>query len=427
MVHARGVGSIRHARRGLIPRACAALLALGVVMACADARGDPPRAAAHRASHTAPATHADTMLDSAHAVTARLEQRCASDARMTNVLAQIRADSDSARADSIRRAQRDSMALASADSLGAGDSTHDGVTHAAHLTVRHRAHHAHRAAPAAAPQPASWHGEVARRALGQTPLPGSLFPGCRVVAYYGNPFSKRMGILGEINPDSMLDRLQRQADAYVRADSTTPVLPALELIVTVAQGSAGRDGMYRARMPDSVIDKVASWAERRGYLLILDVQVGRSSVRSEIAPLIKYLQRPTVHLALDPEFAMSPTRVPGHVIGTLDASQVNVAADTLAALVTQYQLPPKMLIVHRFTRPMLTNHERIHLDPRVQMVIDMDGFGAPTLKRSSYLHYIFDHPVQFAGFKVFYKNDKPMLTPEQVLRLKPIPVFIMYQ
>ena len=111
----------------------------------------------------------------------------------------------------------------------------------------------------------------------------------------------------------------------------------------------------------------------------------------------------------------------------MDASQVNVAADTLAALVTQYQLPPKMLIVHRFTRPMLTNHERIHLDPRVQMVIDMDGFGAPHLKYGSYKAYVHDRPVQFAGFKVFYKNDKPMLTPEQVLQLDPVPLFIMYQ
>ncbi|HXE61099.1 MAG TPA: hypothetical protein VN607_10350 [Gemmatimonadaceae bacterium] len=366
------------------------------------------------------------MFDTASAVTARLEQRCASDTRMTNLLASIRADSDSARADSIRRAAQDSVALASADSLGAHDSA-QAVAGKTHGAARHRTRRAHHAAPAVAAQPASWHAGVARRALGQVPLPGSLFPGCRVVAYYGNPFSKRMGILGEINPDSMLARLQRQADAYTSADSATPVLPALELIVTVAQGNAGRDGMYRARMPDSVIDRVASWAARRGYLLILDIQVGRSSVRSEIAPLLKYLMRPTVHLALDPEFAMPATKVPGHVIGTLDASQVNVAADTLAALVTQYHLPPKMLIVHRFTRPMLTNHERIHLDPRVQMVIDMDGFGAPTLKRSSYLHYIFDHPVQFAGFKLFYKNDKPILTPEQVVKLRPIPVFIMYQ
>jgi len=408
------------------PRVFGALLAVGVFIACGDARGDSPRAATRAAAAAAPRTHADTMLDSAHAVTARLDQRCQSATRMTSLLAAIRADSDSARADSIRRAEQDSIRLASADSLGGADSTHDGGA-PAHGTGRHRARRTRHPAAVVAAQPAAWHGEIARRALDQMPLPGSLFPGCRVVAFYGNPFSKRMGILGEINPDSMLARLQRQSDEYLRADSTTPVLPALELIVTVAQGAAGRDGMYRARMPDSVIDKVASWAERRGYLLILDVQVGRSSVRSEIAPLLKYLRRPTVHLALDPEFAMSATKVPGHVIGTLDASQVNVAADTLAALVTQYQLPPKMLIVHRFTRPMLTNHERIHLDPRVQMVIDMDGFGAPHLKRSSYLHYIFDHPVQFAGFKLFYKNDKPMLTPEQVVKLKPIPVFIMYQ
>ena len=370
-----------------------ALVALCVVLACGDARGDPPNGPARRSDARPSVTRADTMLDSARAVTARLEQRCASDARMTDVLAQIRADSDSARADSVRRAADSLRAASQADSLGAADSAGTGAgpmpvgQSSSRRRARRPAHH--RPAPAA-PQPASWHGEVARRALGQSPLPGSLFPGCRVVAYYGNPFSKRMGILGEINPDSMLDRLQRQADAYNRADSTTPALPALELIVTVAQGTAGRDGMYRARMPDSVIAKVASWAERRGYLLILDVQVGRSSVGRELAPLIKYLARPTVHLALDPEFAMSPTKVPGHVIGTLDASQVNVAADTLAALVTQYRLPPKMLIVHRFTRPMLTNHERIHLDPRVQMVIDMDGFGAPTLKRSSYLHYIFE-------------------------------------
>ncbi|MGH7647815.1 MAG: hypothetical protein ACREND_06835, partial [Gemmatimonadaceae bacterium] len=426
-MQARGVGPIHHAGGILIPRVIAALFALGVIIACGDARGDPPHAAAHTASAPHPMTHADTMLDSAHAVTARLQQRCASDARMTSVLAAVRADSDSARADSVRRVTQDSITFATADSLGAADSAQAVAAHGAHAAHRHRPRRPHHAAAAVATQPASWHGEVARRALAQAPLPGSLFPGCRVVSYYGNPFSKRMGILGEINPDSMLARLQRQSDEYARADSATPVIPALELIVTVAQGSAGRDGMYRARMPDSVIDKVASWAERRGYLLILDIQVGRSSVRSEIAPLLKYLVRPTVHLALDPEFAMQGEKVPGHVIGTLDASQVNVAADTLAALVTQYQLPPKMLIVHRFTRPMLTNHERIHLDPRVQMVIDMDGFGAPILKRSSYRHYVFDHPVQFAGFKLFYKNDKPILTPAQVVKLTPSPVFIMYQ
>ena len=258
-------------------------------------------------------------------------------------------------------------------------------------------------------------------------LPGSLFPGCRVVAYYGNPMSKRMGILGEIKPDSMLARLAKQAAAYAAVDSTRPVLPALELIATVAQAGPGRSGLYRARMPDTLIDRVMGWAEAHHYLVILDIQTGRSTMAAEMVPLMKYLARPYVHLALDPEFSIGTKKIPGKVIGRIDAADVNAVSSVLAQLVDSLKLPPKMLIVHRFTRPMLSNHEKISLDPRVQIVIDMDGFGAPHLKYGSYKAYVHDRPVQFAGFKVFYKNDKPMLTPQQVLELDPVPLFIMYQ
>jgi len=275
--------------------------------------------------------------------------------------------------------------------------------------------------------PPAWAGKVARRAMSQTPLPGSLFPGCRVVAYYGNPRSKRMGILGEIAPNEMLERLAQQAAAYQTADPSTHVVPALELIAIVAQADSGRDGLYRARMPDSLIERVATWAEEKGYILILDIQNGHSDMAREISSLVPFLKRPNVHLALDPEFAMPGKKRPGTVIGTLDAREVNHAVDTLARLVEEHELPPKMLIVHRFTRPMLTNQEKIRLDPRVQVVIDMDGFGAPFLKRDSYRRYVFEHPVQFTGFKLFYKNDKPLLTPHEVLKLVPVPVFIMYQ
>ena len=258
-------------------------------------------------------------------------------------------------------------------------------------------------------------------------LAGSLFPGCRVVAYYGNPMSRRMGILGEIAPDSMLARLARQAAAYAAVDTARPVLPALELIATVAQASPGKSSLYRLRMSDSLIARVAGWAEKNHYLLILDVQTGRSTVAAEIAPLMKWLARPYVHLALDPEFSISAKKVPGKVIGRMDAADVNIASAMLAALVDSLTLPPKMLIVHRFTTPMLSNHQKIKLDPRVQIVIDMDGFGPPRLKYGSYKAYVHDRPVQFAGFKVFYKNDKPMLTPAQVLELDPVPLFVMYQ
>ena len=132
---------------------------------------------------------------------------------------------------------------------------------------------------------------------GPEPLPGAILPHSRIVAYYGNPMSKRMGILGQIPPDSMLGRLQGEVRAYAAADSATPVVPALELIVTVAQAGPGADGKYRLRMPDTLIDRVASWADKAHALLILDVQIGRSTVADELKPLVKYLQRPTVHLA----------------------------------------------------------------------------------------------------------------------------------
>jgi hypothetical protein len=285
------------------------------------------------------------------------------------------------------------------------------------------------------------------------PLPGSLIPANRIVAYYGTPRSTRMGILGRIPPDSMLPRLERTARLWAAADSTRSVMPALHLIASVAQGKPGPGGKYRLRLGSAVIDSVAHWAEERGWILILDIQIGHSTVAAELEPLVPYLRRPYVHLALDPEFAMKNGGVPGQRIGTLDASDVNTAVDLLAQLVDEEKIPPKMLVVHRFTRRMLTNHERIKRDPRVQVVIDMDGFGEYRHKQDAYRLWIVPYPVQYTGFKLFYKNDrKPryrtedapwscpdsvalavgcgddgLMTPEQVLRLHPRPDYIQYQ
>lgn len=263
------------------------------------------------------------------------------------------------------------------------------------------------------------------------PLPGSILPHKRIVAYYGNPLSKRMGILGEVPPDEMLRRLDREVEAWRRADTLTPVVPALHLVAVVAQGSPGRDGMYRARMSDSLIEQVYSWAKRRDAIMFLDLQVGHSTVQVEASRLEHFLARPDVHLALDPEFSMKRGGVPGKRIGTYDAEDINWAIQYLAGIVERYKLPPKVLIVHRFTRPMLTNAHLIRLDPRVQVVINMDGWGPPHLKRDSYRAYVYAEPVQFTGFKLFYKNDTkrghPLMQPKDVLALFPKPLYIQYQ
>ena len=283
-----------------------------------------------------------------------------------------------------------------------------------------------RPASAAAPAP-----EPVWPVEGPPPLPGSILPDRRIIAFYGNPLSKRMGILGELPPEKMLAKLDREVAAWNAADPETPVQPALHLIAVVAQASPGKDGKYRARMDSSLIEKVYGWAQQKNAVLFLDLQIGKSRLEDELPRLANFLKRPDVHLAIDPEFSMKRGHAPGTRIGSFDAVDINYAVRFLADLVTEQQLPPKVLVVHRFTRDMLTGHKRIDLDPRVQIVIDMDGWGPPSLKRDSYRAYVYRYPVQFTGFKLFYKNDTkkghPLMTPEQVLALKPKPLYIQYQ
>ncbi len=264
------------------------------------------------------------------------------------------------------------------------------------------------------------------------PNVGALLPFNRIVAYYGNFYSKGMGVLGEYPPDEMISRLTEAVDEWKAADPSTPVIPAIDYIAVTAQGSAGADGKYRLRMPESQIDKAIELAAEAHGIVVLDVQVGLSTVETEVPLLEKYLAMPNVHLALDPEFAMHNGAKPGTVIGTLDASDINWAANYLAGLVKDNNLPPKILVVHRFTEDMVTNYQNIDPLPEVQIVMDMDGWGFGAKKINTYQSVVATEPVEFTGFKLFYKNDlKPpstrMLTPSEVLDLTPSPVFIQYQ
>ena len=264
------------------------------------------------------------------------------------------------------------------------------------------------------------------------PLPGAVLPFHRIVAFYGNLYSKKMGILGELPKNEMLKKLKEEVAHWQAADSSIPVIPALHYIAVTAQGAPGKDGKHRMRMPSGQIDTIINWANSIDALVFLDVQVGHSSVRDEVPPLEKYLQMPQVHLGIDPEFSMKDGHVPGKKIGTFSADDVNTAIDDLAALVKKYNLPPKILIVHRFTQGMITNYKQIKKVPEVQVVMDMDGWGDKTLKRSTYLLYIYKEPVEFTGFKLFYKNDtrtgtNQLYTPQELLKFTPKPIYIQYQ
>ena len=264
------------------------------------------------------------------------------------------------------------------------------------------------------------------------PLPGALLPYHRIIAYYGNFYSKGMGVLGQYPTAEMIQKLQAEVNKWNAADPATPAIPAIDYIAVTAQGSPGADGKYRFRMPDSQLDHAVELANQVHGIVVLDVQVGLSTVQTEVPLLDKYLSMPNVHLALDPEFDMPGSAKPGSIIGTMSASEINWAANHLAQLVRQNNLPPKVLIVHRFTDHMVTNTNSITPLPEVQVVMDMDGWGPPAKKIGTYTNFIKPFPVQFTGFKLFYKNDLKtpstrILTPGELLKLTPQPLFIQFQ
>jgi hypothetical protein len=265
------------------------------------------------------------------------------------------------------------------------------------------------------------------------PKPGALLPFNRIVAFYGNLYSTRMGILGALPPDEMLEKLGKEVRSWQAADTTTKVIPALHYIAVTAQRDPGQMKKYRLRMPDKEIHKVLDMAKRIDAKVFLDIQVGHSTLQEEIPLLKEFLMMPDVHLGIDPEYSMKSGDVPGHKVGTFYAEDINYAIEYLAELVREYDLPPKVLIVHRFKKSMVTNYQQIKRVPEVQVVINMDGFGSKAKKQTTYRQSVTQEPVQYSGYKIFYKNDamngdiSTIMQPGEVLSLHPVPVYIQYQ
>jgi hypothetical protein len=264
------------------------------------------------------------------------------------------------------------------------------------------------------------------------PLPGSILPFKRIVVYYGNLHSKKMGALGEYAPKEMWSRLNAEVKKWEKADPSTPVQAGVHYIAAVASGTPGKDGKYINRMGDNQIDSVLKIAKMHDGIVFLDIQVALSNIRAELPRLEKYLMLPNVHLGIDPEFSMKTGAKPGSRIGTYDADDINYCSQYLTNLVKKNNLPPKVFTIHRFTRKMVTNYKNIKLHPEVQIVMHMDGWGQPELKTGTYRHFIQSEPVQFTGFKLFYKNDikkapNRLMTPEELMKLKPVPVYVQYQ
>lgn len=249
----------------------------------------------------------------------------------------------------------------------------------------------------------------------------------RIVAYYGTPLSNLMGILGESEPEVVMEQLMEQTQAYSNADPERPAIPAIEFIASIAQRDPGLDGLYIGRADPEVIEEYARLAKENDALLILDVQLGRATVMEEVRALEDFLKRPHVHLAIDTEYSIDEGEVPGVDLGSVDGAEIQEAVEYLDEMVERENIPDKMVMVHQFDQGIVTNKPLIEPTANVQVALHADGFGTPEAKFSKYGLLVRKEPVQYGGFKVFYNQDTPVLEPDQVLALDPAPAIVTYQ
>ncbi|MDY0404096.1 hypothetical protein P5G51_000520 [Virgibacillus sp. 179-BFC.A HS] len=249
----------------------------------------------------------------------------------------------------------------------------------------------------------------------------------RLVAFYGTPLSENMGILGAYPPKEMMAKLKEHAQAYSDLDPERPAIPTIELIATVAQRSPGPDGLYVTPPNDKVIKEYVKLAKENHALLLLDVQLGRASVMQAVKEVEEYLKLPYVHLAIDTEYSVGKGQVPGVDLGHVEGADIQEAVEYVDQLVTANNLPDKVVLVHQFGNGIVRNKEKIHPTNHVEVPLNYDGFGDANIKMSAYGKLVRQQPIQYGGFKLFTKNDKPLLTPKQVLQLDPAPAIVNYQ
>jgi hypothetical protein len=249
------------------------------------------------------------------------------------------------------------------------------------------------------------------------PVDGEFFIGNQVLSYYGSPHSQLLGILGELQPQELVDRLREHAALYDELNGPRGVQPAFHIVYALAQNYPGEDGLYLRHVDEQTLQTYIDVACRNKLLVFLDLQIGRSEVKTEIERVIPFLRRSHVHLALDPEFAVAAGEVPGESIGSLDAEDINLAQRLLQELVEREGLPDKVLIVHQFDDSMITDKEMIEDFPRVRFVIDMDGLGPKEVKQTKYQWYA--APAEYSGIKLFFRQDVDLMDERDVLKLRP--------
>ncbi len=256
----------------------------------------------------------------------------------------------------------------------------------------------------------------------------TLLPTYRLVALYGNPDSKGLGVFGEQTSEESVARIRELAAQY-QVFSSEPIYPAFEIITTVASASAGDDGNYSRKTSMDKLKPIVDLAKAQNVYVLLDLQPGLTDFLTQAKIYEELLREPHVGLAIDPEWRLKPGQKHLKQIGTVTAAEINTTATWLADLVKANELPQKMLLLHQFKLSMITERETLDTSrPELAWTIQMDGLGNQNVKQDTWRNILANAPAGISfGWKNFIDEDQPMLSPEQTMQIEPKPVFISYQ
>jgi hypothetical protein len=264
----------------------------------------------------------------------------------------------------------------------------------------------------------------------QLPRGGTeLFPRYRLVGYSGGEASEAFGRLGVGNLDSRIREIQRTGRAYTAGGRE--VLPVLELITVIVHAKPGDDGKYRSRIDDAQIGRFLAAARRHEALLLLNIQPGRADFLPEVQALNRWLAEPDVGIALDPEWAVGPSQTPGRVYGRTTAKELNTVAGYLSTFTRSRGLPEKAMVVHQLAPRIIDRVQDVRKHAGVEIMLSVDGIGSRLDKEATWRKLVGPLPAAVRpGFKLFFEEDREhgtLMTPRQVLRLKPTPDYVLYE
>lgn len=252
---------------------------------------------------------------------------------------------------------------------------------------------------------------------------GLLLPDNFLLTLYGAPQLERT-ILGRRSSRAAVRDLERRVRPYERVGDR-PVIPGFDLIGVIANSTPGPGRKYRTRQPDRLIAEYLDRVRTLDGRLILDIQPGRSTALKEIVAMKRWIVEPDVDVAIDPEWNVGPRGVPGETPGRITAAEINQASLRLNRIVENEGLPPKVLVVHQFTRRMIGARAAIKQREGVQVIMNFDGIGSPRAKKAGYAALATRG--LFNGFSIFVLLDTRVIGARAILDLLPTVDFAMFQ